>query len=123
MAPRLKMSELEKYDHGSKSWFNHIVAIRRHPAMMDGDDAYELRKKANEFMIKVHSFKVKYGWGQLLKYVGFHNVTDPYRMICSMWTRKIFDACGIVTPWKPDQIVTPADWYNWSALIDINIKP
>lgn len=115
MQPRgLEMNELEKYDHGRLSWLPHIVKVYRHkafetPGMVD---------KANDYMVKMHSFKVRYGYDELLKYAGLGKKDDPYSMICSQWCRNVFAHCGIEMPFGTG-ICTPADWQRWGMCGDV----
>jgi len=120
MRPRLRMTELQRYDHGRLSLMPHIVKVLRHPAFIDGGDAFALREKANDFMIKMHSCGVKYGWEEIAKVAGFDVKDNPDRVICSVWCRKVVEHVGIVTPWPKEHIVTPADLQAWTGVTDID---
>jgi len=121
MRPRLRMTELQRYDNPRWSLLPHIVACLRHPALDNGPDTEQIMERMNDFMIRMHSCGVKYGWEDIWRRIGWKGQDNPARIICSEWCRKVFFAGEIVTPWKQDQLVIPRDWQEWTALHDINI--
>jgi hypothetical protein len=117
----LEMTELQHYDNKPGSWFDHIVAVRRHPLLAGpGDNPLDKRMKANQFMIETHSFHVHYGYDKLLEYLFPKSKDDPYTMICSQWARRVFVDIGITPPF-PD-LCSPADWQNWTDLADVQFS-
>jgi hypothetical protein len=123
MQPKgLEFGELHKYDNPRSSWRNHVVGIYRH-SMFDNE---QVRTLANDYMIKMHSFGVKYGYDDLLRTVWPEFPNPDHDMICSQWARSVWEFCKISTPFKPDESgpVTPADWQRWgmSGLIVVRGK-
>jgi hypothetical protein len=127
MRPRLRMTELSRYDHGRWSLSPHIVAVLRHPLMADdAHDGEQLREKANDLMIKIHSAGVRYGWEEIGSIAGLPVKDNPYRIICSEWDRKVWEQIGIKTPWPRINsagcpvYATPRMWQDWGKeLIDV----
>lgn len=115
MRPRLRMTELHRYDHDQFSLLPHIVTVLRHPKFSNGNDSYDLREKANAFMIKMHSTGVKYGWEEIAKIIGFNVQDDPYRVICSVWCRIVIEHVGIAVPWPKGHIVLPRELQEWAV--------
>lgn len=120
MRARLRMTELDRYDNGRYSVFPHITRVIRHP-LFNGPDGQEYRDKINDFMIKMHSCGVKYGWEEIMKVAGINVPDDPDRFICSVWCRTCFDKVEIPVPWPKNKIVIPRDWQEWCGPSDINV--
>jgi hypothetical protein len=103
----LDMTELTKYDNPSGSWLAHIVAVGRSPLMSVRAD------EANDYMIKMHSFKVRYGWDELVRFLQPRVKSDPYRLICSEWMKELFVHVNIPLPVTWKDLISPADWQKW----------
>jgi hypothetical protein len=117
----IEMSELSRYDNKPRSWRQHIIAVRRHPSFAQkGDDALDKRDKACRYMIDTHSFNVRYGYDKLWEMLFPKAPDNPYTMICSQWAYRVFDRCGVSMPFR--DLCTPADWQNWSGLMDIQFS-
>jgi hypothetical protein len=121
-----EMSELTKYDRPATSWLPHVCIVQRHPLLCDGDDGFELRTKLNDFMIRMHSFKVRYGFDELLRFAFPRWRDDIYTRICSQWIIEGLHAVGIPLPAgfpvthnaAGDELplISPADIQRWTAL-------
>jgi hypothetical protein len=117
LADGLVFSELQKYDNGPRSWLRHIVAIKRHPLFWDGDSGAVRQTLANDWMIKQHSFGVKYGYDELVRFVDPDRKCNPYRMICSVWCEAVWGYCNIPMPFSGDLPTSPADWQRWTSSV------
>ena len=128
------MTELWRYDRSPRSWLPHVCCVLRHPLLVDGTDAYDLRQRLNARMIELHGFKVRYGFDKLLRFLFPHVKDDPYTQICSQWIIEAFRYVGIPTPWDEGMraasepllvkgaaaptlpLVSPADLQRWHVL-------
>jgi len=124
LAGGLSMTELQTYDHGAGSWFPHWCRVGRHP-LLDGEGK---RENLNDYMIQMHSFGVKYGYEQLLKFMDSKIPDNPYTLICSQYIALAFQFIDIPLPdeWNgPDKnfdLCTPKQWQEWKGIVDINFK-
>lgn len=113
----LEMGEIHKYDHPIASWLPHICFVGRHPEFED----WAIRETANEYMKDMHSFGVKYGFGELVQFIfKDHPHQYPYKIICSQWATMVFNKVEITNPFG--ERTSPADWQRWGALKDITAE-
>lgn len=118
----IRMSELGRYDHGPKSWLAHPCMLLRHPYLSHGSDGLDRRNKISEFCIKMHSFHVRYGYEDLLRFIWPDIEDNPYRMVCSQFVVSALNHVDIPMPegWfdraaQRPGIVSPADIQRWGA--------
>lgn len=132
MTPKgIAMTELTKYDHPYGSWLDHPCALYRHPLFHDGGDGMDRRDKLNDYCIRLHSFHVRYGYEDLLRFIWPSLPDDPYAMVCSQFVVSALNQVDIPLPdgWfvRPKDIadsivdghpghpglVSPADIQRW----------
>ncbi len=117
-----EMGELTKYDRPADSWRSHICCVKRHPQL--AESTY-LRKMLNEYMIQMHSFKVRYGFRELFRTIWPGLPDDPYQQICSQWVVQALHHAKIPLPaeWLlrtgEPALVTPADIQKWNVLTEV----
>lgn len=121
----IRMRELQAYDHGPRSWLDHPCCLLRHALMSSGDDGLELRNKVNDYCIRLHSFHVRYGYEDLMRFLWPEMPDDPNAMVCSQLAVSVLDYVGITLPdkWmivnesaRWPGLVSPADIQRWDGL-------
>jgi hypothetical protein len=119
----LKLKELHDYDRGPGSWGDHVCCVRRMKELQfDVVDSVAKRDSLNEWLIKMHSFGVRYGFEELFRFYWPQIKDDPYELICSQMVVQAMLYLMVRMPeeWKAKgALVSPADIQRWDGFVSV----
>jgi hypothetical protein len=103
----IALTECNYYNH--KAPAQHICFVGRHKAL----DDINKRVEFNNFVLKAHSIKVKYGFDDLALFLNLKVKDNLKTWICSELPREAFKSCGIGYPAQWNVNCSPRDWRDW----------